>query len=111
MDIKAPLNEESYEKITKVKGIVKNVIESVSIIMKSGVDYEFRTTVVPGLHSEKDVESIAKSIKGAKLFVLQKFVPEKAMDDSLKKLKTQSDEEMHRFAEVANKYVSNVKVR
>jgi pyruvate formate lyase activating enzyme len=51
MDIKAPLNEESYEKITKVKGIVKNVIESVSIIMKSGVDYEFRTTVVPGLHS------------------------------------------------------------
>ncbi|MFH1229618.1 MAG: anaerobic ribonucleoside-triphosphate reductase activating protein [Candidatus Aenigmatarchaeota archaeon] len=111
MDIKAPLNEESYEKITGVKGIVKNVIDSVSIIMKSGVDYEFRTTVVPGLHSEKDVESIANSIKGAKLFVLQKFVPEKAMDDSLKKLKTQSDEEMQRLAEVANKYVSNVKVR
>jgi pyruvate formate lyase activating enzyme len=111
MDIKAPLDEESYEKITKINGIVKNVIDSISIIMKSEIDYEFRTTVVPGLHSEKDVESIAKSIKGAKLFVLQRFVPDKAMDDDLKKLKTQSDEEMQKIASAANKYVSNVKVR
>jgi pyruvate formate lyase activating enzyme len=111
MDIKAPINEEGYERATKVKGVISEVKESISMIMRSGIEYEFRTTVVPGMHSEKDVEEIAKYIRGAKLFVLQRFVPDKAMDERLKKMKTQSDEEMQRLASVARKYVSDIKIR
>lgn len=108
MDIKAQLNEESYEKVTNVKGILEDVKKSISLIMNSGLDYEFRTTVVPSAHSEKDIEEIAKHIKGANLFVLQKFLPENALDEKLKKLKTQSDEEMKKLAEIARKYVKSV---
>jgi pyruvate formate lyase activating enzyme len=111
MDIKAPLTEEKYEKITNTKEFLKNVKESISLIMNSSLDYEFRTTVVPSLHSDEDVEEIAKYIKGAKLFILQKFLPENALDDKLKKLKTQSDEEMQRLADIAQRYVKNVKWR
>lgn len=111
MDIKAPLTEEDYDKITGTKGFWKNVKESISLILTSDLDYEFRTTVVPSLHSEKNIEDIAKYIKGAELFVLQKFFPENALDDKLKKLKTQSDEEMQKLAETAQKYVKNVKWR
>jgi pyruvate formate lyase activating enzyme len=111
MDLKAPLTEDDYERVTCSKGLVKNVKESISVIMNSGLDYEFRTTVVPIMHTEKDVEEMAKSIKGAELYVLQRFLPENAMDEKLKKLKTQSDDEMQKLADVAKKYVKNVKFR
>jgi pyruvate formate lyase activating enzyme len=111
MDIKAPLTEGGYEKVTNTKEFLKNVKESISLIMNSGLGYEFRTTVVPGLHSDEDIEEIAKYIKGAELFVLQKFLPENALDSKLKKLKTQTDEEMQKLAEIAQRYIKNVKWR
>jgi pyruvate formate lyase activating enzyme len=111
MDIKAPLTEEKYSKVTNVNGMVKNVKESIAIIMKSGINYEFRTTVVPTLHSEKDIEEIAKQIKGAELLILQKFLPENALDAKLKKLSTQTDEEMQKMADSAKRYVKTVRWR
>lgn len=111
MDIKAPLNEESYERITCTKGVVEKVKKSVSLIMNSDLEYEFRTTIVPTMHSEKDVEEIAKHIKGAKMFVLQKFLPEKALDVELRKVSTQTDEEMERLVGAAKGYVKNVEWR
>jgi pyruvate formate lyase activating enzyme len=111
MDIKAPLTEENYEKITNVKGFLENVKESISLIMNSGVDYEFRTTVVPGMHSEGDIEEISKYIKDANAFVLQRFLPENVLDSKLKKLKPQSDEEMDRLVTTAKKHVKNTKWR
>jgi len=111
MDIKAPLTEEDYERITNTENFLKNVKESISLIMNSDLNYEFRTTVIPGMHSEKDIEEITKYITDANLFVLQKFLPENALDVKLKKLKTQSDEEMQKLAEIAQKYVKNVKWR
>jgi pyruvate formate lyase activating enzyme len=108
MDIKAPLTEEKYEEITNIKNVLEKVKKSISLIMNSGLNYEFRTTVVPGLHSEKDVEEIAKYIKDADLLVLQKFLPEHALDEKLRKLKTQSDDEMKKLAEISGKYVKSV---
>jgi pyruvate formate lyase activating enzyme len=111
MDIKAQLTEENYEAVTNVKGILENVKKSISLIMNSSLEYEFRTTVVPSLHSENDIEEIARYIKGANLFVLQKFLPENALDEKLKELKTQSDEEMEKLVSIARKYVKDVKWR
>jgi pyruvate formate lyase activating enzyme len=111
MDIKAPLTKEDYESITNVKGMLENVKKSISLIMQSDLEYEFRTTVVPSIHSEKDIEEIANHIKDAKLFILQKFLPENALDSKLKKLKTQNDDEMKKLAEIARKYVKDVKWR
>ncbi len=108
MDIKAPLTEEKYEEVTNVKNVLENVKKSISLIMNSGLNYEFRTTVVPGVHSEKDVEEISKYVKGANLLVLQKFLPEHALDEKLRKLKTQSDDEMKKLAEISGKHVKNV---
>lgn len=107
MDIKAPLTEEKYEAVTNVKDVIEDVKKSISLIMDADIDYEFRTTIVPGLHSEKDVEEIARYIKDAKLFILQKFIPENALDNKLKKLTTQTDDEMKKLAEIAKKYVKN----
>lgn len=53
---------------------VARVIESIGIIKESGVDYEFRTTVVSPLHRASDFEEIARLIPFAPRYYLQNFV-------------------------------------
>jgi pyruvate formate lyase activating enzyme len=58
---------------------------SVDLIMNSRIPYEFRTTAVPGIHSEKDFIEIAKWIKGAESYWLQRYQEKKILDPALKK--------------------------
>jgi pyruvate formate lyase activating enzyme len=78
MDIKAPL--ERYGEVTKMKPDQQLIRRSISLIMGSGLDYEFRTTAVKSLLGPADFEQIGRLIPGAKRFVLQKFVPTKTLD-------------------------------
>ena len=48
--------------------------ESVSFLLNSDVDYEFRTTVVKEFHSRQDFEAIGEWIKGAKRYFIQSFI-------------------------------------
>lgn len=77
MDIKTSLKWEKYKKATSTenKALFENVLKSVDIIKNSSIEYEFRTTVVPGIHSKEDVLEIAGQLKGTKKYVLQKFTP------------------------------------
>ena len=78
MDIKAPL--ERYGEVTKTKTDGERIRRSISLIMGSGIDYEFRTTAVRSLLGPQELEAIGRLIPGAKRFVLQKFVPTKTLD-------------------------------
>jgi pyruvate formate lyase activating enzyme len=88
-----------------------NVKDSVQTLLKSGIDYEFRTTVVPGIQSDEDIKEIARSINGCKRYVVQKFQPENAYDERLRGLRSQTDEEMERLVKIIKKYVPNSKWR
>ncbi len=73
MDIKN--SKEKYPETAGVESFdIAPIEESVKLIMSSGVDYEFRTTIVRELHEISDIESIAKWISGAKRYFLQNFV-------------------------------------
>ena len=48
--------------------------QSTAYLMSSGIDYEFRTTLVDGFHDESDIQEIGFWLKGAKQFYLQKFI-------------------------------------
>ncbi|MDA3814770.1 MAG: anaerobic ribonucleoside-triphosphate reductase activating protein [Patescibacteria group bacterium] len=71
MDIKNSL--ENYDRASGCKTDIDRVKLSVDLIRNSGIDYEFRTTVVPGIHHYKDFEKIAKWLKGSKKYVLQEY--------------------------------------
>ena len=82
MDVKAP--REKYDTLTGVKTDVGSIDRSIYIIKKKAPDYEFKTTMVPGLVEKDDVLEIATWIKGAKRYYLQQFkmdVP--IIDDSV----------------------------
>lgn len=78
MDIKGPL--EKYSFITKSNIHLAAVCKSIELIMASGVGYEFRTTAVKSLLQTEDFTRIAALIKPARRFVLQSFVPSKALE-------------------------------
>ena len=49
------------------------IVDSVALIMDSGVDYEFRTTCVKPIVTPRTIENILQLIAGAKLYALQRF--------------------------------------
>lgn len=53
----------------------KTIKETIRLIMALAPDYEFRTTVVPGLVDESAVAMIARCIAGANRYYLQRFNP------------------------------------
>lgn len=83
MDIKhAP---KKYDEAVGLNADMEKINESVKMIMESGVPYEFRTTVVPGIHEEKDFLEIAKWIKGAKAYYLQEYRQMITLDEKIGK--------------------------
>jgi pyruvate formate lyase activating enzyme len=78
MDIKAPLVEEKYKKATGLENIdIDKIKKSIDLIRTSGIDYEFRTTISPQLHSIEDILQLAKYISGSKRYFLQQMINEK----------------------------------
>ncbi len=70
MDIKAPFNR--YDQVCGVAVNLENIEKSIKLIMDSGLDYEFRTTVTPDFELD-DFKGIMELIDGCKRFVLQQF--------------------------------------
>lgn len=110
MDVKGPLDER-YDKLSGVKTDLKNIKQSIKIILKSGIAYEFRTSVVPTLLDTTDIIDIAKSIAGAEKFVLQQFVPENTWDKSLSAVRPYSKEKLEEISEAVKRYIPNTLIR
>lgn len=117
MDIKAPLGPKSktknqgvkekkskYQELTGSDINILKIKKSINLIKKSGLEYEFRTTVAP-LLSEEDILQIAKDLKGVKKFVLQVFRPvDSLINPRLAKMKFFSREDLE---EIGQKIKSN----
>jgi pyruvate formate lyase activating enzyme len=95
MDIKGPIDR--YKRWCGVDTNTRKIEESVQFIMEGKVDYEFRMTVVPFLHKEKDVYEAAEYVKAAKRFYIQEFKPNNTLDPSLSDISLFSSEKMERI--------------
>lgn len=109
MDIKAPLN--SYSNVTKTEVDISVIKESIQIIEKSNVEYEFRTTIISTLHSEEDIIEMAKSLGKAKHYFLQKFVPTKTLDESYLLETTFSDEKFEQLLLSFDNEIEDIQIR
>jgi len=110
MDLKAPLDK--YEKTVSVKLDWDNIKKSVKIISESGLPYEFRTTVVPGLLVKEDFHKMGEIIKGLDKWYLQNFKSDTDLVNSnYKKQKGFSAKEMAEFAAIGREYVKLCEVR
>lgn len=72
MDIKNAPDE--YEKAAGVPVDFSKIQESIELLRNSGTDYEFRTTVVKGIHTEESLKGIAAILKEGDKWFLQQYV-------------------------------------
>jgi pyruvate formate lyase activating enzyme len=84
MDVKAPLDPISYRRSVGGPVDLAPLLRSIDILKRGRVEYEFRMTVVPGLHREEDITHLASQLMAGRRFVLQNFNPENPLDPELK---------------------------
>lgn len=97
MDIKAPWRK--YQTHINSTVDAADVRLSAALAMNSGLDYEFRTTVVKEQLTPEDILEIVRSIAGARRYILQRFLPTKTLDPAFMDMTTYSDEEFEKICE------------
>ena len=108
MDIK-----NSFEKYPLTVGMkvvdINKIKESINYLMTSGIDYEFRTTLIDEYHNEEDIKEISEMIKGAKRLYLQKYVDrESCISHGLHEVDKVKAEV---FKQILNKTINKVELR
>ena len=115
MDIKN--SRENYEKaigknVLQQESILDKVQESARYLMEGTVDYEFRTTLVKGIHTSQDIADIVDWIGGAKIWYLQNFKDSGAiLSPNSCKMGPFSENEIELFEKIAKEHEMNVVVR
>lgn len=109
MDVKAPLDR--YGQVTGLRPREERLKECVSLILRSGVAHEFRTTVAKGVTTQDDLRGIASELHGASRYFLQKFVPTKHVDESMGTAESFSDSELGALAKELTAHVAFCGVR
>ncbi len=110
MDIKGPLPK--YAKIVKVNIDTDRIRESIEIIKNSSLPYEFRSTILPALHSREDLLAMSELIAGANRYFLQKFMPVASLNDpAFRSLPSFTDAEMNELAKLCLANVKQCQVR
>jgi pyruvate formate lyase activating enzyme len=109
MDLKMPIN---YSKelvgVTIANGVLA---ESVEMIMNSGIDYEFRTTVIPGIHNEKVLAEMGEQILGAAKWALQGFRNAKTLSPVFENIANADKVNLQILADSIKSYAREVIVR
>jgi len=114
MDIKAP--KEKYTQAVGFEGatgyyLVDKVQRTIDILKNSNIDHEFRTTVVPGVHTKEDIVKIAHWIRPAKKYFLQQFKAEKNLDPLFQERVPLDNKEVFQIKECIAPFFDEVNIR
>lgn len=118
MDIKS--SREHYPLVSGISTLsIDAVEESVTYLMNSGISYEFRTTLVKGLHTLDDMKSIASWIANAKKYYLQSYEDSElilakhlsAAGQNTDSLSSFSPDELLQFLEIARQTIPSAELR
>ena len=107
MDIKS--SPEGYSDVAGIKIDTSIIKESVDLIMTSGIDYEFRTTVIREFHNEETLKAIGEFIRGAKKYFLQGYIDSERVIE--RRFSSYSREELEKLVKIVSPYVQFVDIR
>lgn len=108
MDIKA--SEENYCKASGIdKLVISQIQDSIALLKAATIEYEFRTTVVKGIHTVWEFEKIGQWLKGSKAYYLQQYRESPGV--LCEGYEAFSKEVMEEMRQLAAKYIDNVWLR
>ncbi|MBW6511997.1 MAG: anaerobic ribonucleoside-triphosphate reductase activating protein [Desulfuromonadaceae bacterium] len=102
---------ERYGELGGEGGDIQSFAGGVTMLMASGVDYEFRTTCVPGWIDAETIDTLGKTINGARRWALQQFVPEHALDAQWHAVAAYPAARLQELAQRAEPYAAEVLLR
>jgi pyruvate formate lyase activating enzyme len=107
MDVKAPLTEEGYGCATGIsmQKWLPKLRDSIRVIRDSGVDYEFRTICIPGIHTPDDIAAIARETSPCRRHILRAFRPQNTLDPECMKIAAPLDAQMNEYLNAARQYL------
>ncbi len=110
MDLKN--SEALYPKTAGITNtaLFERVKESIALLLSSTIDYEFRTTLVKGLHTEESLREALTLIVGAKRYFLQRFTDSGDLI-APEGLEAFSYDEMRAFLKVAREVIPTAELR
>ena len=110
VDVKS--SPKRYAEAVGVSVDVDTISQTIDLVKRSGIEYEFRTTVVPSLVDFEDLLEIAEWLKGANKWVLQQFqTSSPLLETSCQSQKPYSREQIWEWVEELEQFVQKVEVR
>lgn len=110
MDIKAPLDSR-YTKAAGKHLDLAPLRRTIRLLIESGVEHEFRSTLVPGLIEPADIATIGEIVKGAQAMALQAYVSKRARVKGFGEEKSYTLGEVEVMADVLRRSVKEVRIR
>ena len=118
MDIKTTQNSKLktqkllYESIMMEGITIDRIKESVDFLKNGNLDFEFRTTVVPTIHTKEDFSEIAKWIGGPNIkYYLQNFRAEKTIDPEFEKIAPFKKQFLEKIVKEISPYFKDCRLR
>lgn len=108
MDVKA--SPDNYQKASSCPGLdFSRIEESIALLKECKIPYEFRTTVVQGIHTVQEFDAIGRLLEGSRAYYLQAFREnENVIQEGFRAF---PEEIMEEITEKAGKYIDKVELR
>ncbi len=98
MDVKHVPETERYSMITGVRVDIENIVRSIELIKESGIEHNFRTTVIPDVHSVEDLVFIKDFVSDSR-YILQNFSNRNPFNPELRNRTPYTPEEFRKIRE------------
>lgn len=109
MDVKS--SPDDYDRAAGKHISLEAIRESIALIKASTLAHEFRTTVVPGMHSVKTIAGIGSLIGFTSRYALQNFSGRRTLSPSLNGLSGFREHEMNAFGKIARDFCDELIIR
>lgn len=106
MDVKAPLDQDSYAHCCGISADIAKIQESVDLLRENHVPYEFRVTVAPTFLDGEDLARLAHQLKGAQKFTLQHFSPAHTLDHQCRQIAPYPEDHLRMMQQEVNSIVT-----
>ncbi len=106
LDVKT--TPERYEEATGRTDVAEAVRRSVELLVRSGVEHEFRTTVFPRTVGLEELPDIASGLLGGRLYALQQFRPSDTLDPNAAGIRPYAPDALRSAAERCATYLPTI---
>jgi pyruvate formate lyase activating enzyme len=106
LDIKAV--PARYREVSEARNAAADAHECAEMLIGSGLEHEFRTTVYPGLVGLDELTRIARSLRGGRLYALQQFRADGCLDPVALAVAPYGEDELRAAARDCSRFLPTI---